>query len=260
MVSTVGPMPLRVLEHTRASARSRRADRARDASGGAPSRRSARTPRRPSPTTVSTSAQHALEIRRERFHRGAGMRSLDRAHAGGVMRGATVGKIVAIDRGEHDVLEAHEPDACARRSPAPRASSQPCGLPVSTAQKRQARVHTAPITMMRRRARVPALADVGTLRFLADGAQSVLAHDARTASNAAPLAQRRLAASGGLPPSAGRSTPPWRLHTVLDRGETLRGAVFFAAAHGRRGAWNDRDSLEFAHRNDSTGSRPFTRR
>ena len=28
------------------------------------------------------------------------------------------------------------------------ASSQPCGLPVSTAQKRQARVHTAPITMM----------------------------------------------------------------------------------------------------------------
>ena len=27
-------------------------------------------------------------------------------------------------------------------------SSQPCGLPVSTEQKRQARVHTAPMSMM----------------------------------------------------------------------------------------------------------------
>ena len=64
------------------------------------------------------------------------------------MRRAAVGQIIAIDGGQHHVVQPHELDGARGVLAAPRASSQPCGLPVSTAQKRQARVHTAPISMM----------------------------------------------------------------------------------------------------------------
>ncbi len=56
------------------------------------------------------------------------------------------------------------------------ASSQPCGLPVSTAQKRQARVQTAPMSMMVAVPGIPALTDVRALGFFADGREPMFFH------------------------------------------------------------------------------------
>src|SRR6478736_6086752 len=86
------------------------------------------------------------------------------------------------------------------------ASSQPCGLPVSTAQKRQARVHTLPMTMM---VAVPAFQHSPMLGHLASShtvARRCSRTTARTDSKPLP------AASGarnqeGLPASPRRSAP-----------------------------------------------------
>ena len=59
-------------------------------------------------------AQHALEIRRERFDGDVWRAPLDGANGFGVVPGAAIRQIVAIHRGEHDVLELHELDAARR--------------------------------------------------------------------------------------------------------------------------------------------------
>ncbi len=56
-------------------------------------------------------AQHALEIRRQRFDGDVRRAPLDGANGAGVVPGAAIRQIVAIHRGEHDVLELHELDA-----------------------------------------------------------------------------------------------------------------------------------------------------
>ena len=56
-------------------------------------------------------AQHALEIRRQRFDGDVRRAPLDGANRSGVVRGAAIRQVVAIHRGEHDVLELHELDA-----------------------------------------------------------------------------------------------------------------------------------------------------
>src|SRR5689334_5994560 len=79
------------------------------------------------------------------------------------------------------------------------ASSQPRGFPVSTEQKRHARVHTDPITMM---VAVPAFQHSPILGHLASS-HTVLRRCSRTflrtASNAAPLASGAFS-QRGLPP------------------------------------------------------------
>src|SRR5450631_2709097 len=86
------------------------------------------------------------------------------------------------------------------------ASSQPPGLPVSTAQKRQARVHTAPISMM---VPVPAFQHSPMFGHFASShtvARRCSRTMALTASKPAP-AGARARSQDGLPASIERSTP-----------------------------------------------------
>ena len=125
-------------------------------------------------------------------------------------------------------------------------SSQPRGLPVSTAQKRQARVQTAPISM---RVAVPAFQHSPMFGHFASSqtvARRCSRTVARTASNALPAgigarSQLRLAADGQ------RLRRGRGLDAVLDRGEALRGPVLVAAARLRLGRRHDGNAFEIAH-------------
>ena len=48
-------------------------------------------------------AEHAVEVGGQRFDRGLRVEALDRADAGGIVGGAAVIEVVAIDRGDHHV-------------------------------------------------------------------------------------------------------------------------------------------------------------
>ena len=102
------------------------------------------------------------------------------------------------------------------------ASSQPRGLPVSTEQKRQARVHTAPISMM---VAVPAFQHSPMFGHLASS-QTVAS---RCSMHVAADGGIALAAGRqGLQPArlAGRRRDGWhigaRLLAIADRRESLR--------------------------------------
>ena len=124
-------------------------------------------------------------------------------------------------------------------------SSQPRGLPVSTEQNRQARVHTAPINMM---VAVPAFQHSPMFGHFASS-HTVASRCSRTmfftALNPAP------AGSGariqrGLPHARRRLFGGARLLTVLDGGEALGSHVLLAAA-GRAGFRDDGNVLERRH-------------
>src|SRR5881227_578698 len=98
-------------------------------------------------------------------------------------------------------------------------SSQPCGLPVSTEQKRQARVHTDPISI---RVAVPAFQHSPMLGHLASS-QTVASRCSRTR----PLTRAKPAPVG----AAGGT-----LDAITYGGKALRRQVFLAAPRaGRRG-------------------------
>lgn len=110
-------------------------------------------------------------------------------------------------------------------------SSQPLGLPVSTAQKRQARVHTEPISMM---VAVPLLQHSPMLGQW-DSAHTVLSRCSATffftASKRSPpgiWARSHL----GLRPSSGLSSACWRAFMPsLMAVAPVFVAVFLAAGH-----------------------------
>ena len=190
--------------------------------------------------------KHALEIRRQRFDCGCGIQLLDLAYARSEVTRAAVGKIVAIDRGQHDVLQAHQlhgPGAVRGLvgiEPATRIAG------VDGAEAASTRAHRAH-QHQRRGARIPALADVRTLGLFAHGGKTVLAHGgahsverlARRHGRAQPL---RLA-TDRQGARSGRG-----LDAVLDRREALRGAVLVAAARLRLRCGYDRNAFEIAHR------------
>ena len=129
----------------------------------------------PLSTTVATSAEHTLEIGRERLDGSARVEPLDLTHAGCKVRRATIRQVVAIDRRQHDVLEAHQLHGArgvggfVGVEPAARVAG------VDGAETAGARAHLAH-QHDRRGARVPALADVRALGFLAHGGEAMVAH------------------------------------------------------------------------------------
>ena len=145
-------------------------------------------------------AQHALEIRRQRLDRGVGIESLDLADAGGEMRRAAVGQVVAIDRGEHHVLQLIS--CTVRRGVGRLLRIEPAAriAGVHGAEAAGARAHLAH-QHDRGRAGVPAFTDVRALGFLAHRGEPMLAHrlpDRVEPRPAAPPAVRR--SQAGLPP------------------------------------------------------------
>ena len=112
------------------------------------------------------------------------------------------------------------------------ASSQPRGLPVSTEQNRQARVHTAPINMI---VAVPAFQHSPMFGHLASS-QTVASRCSCTMSFTAPKPAPTGSCArihAGLRPVAG-ATRAARLLTVLDGGEALRRQVLLATANRTR--------------------------
>ena len=123
-------------------------------------------------------------------------------------------------------------------------SSQPRGLPVSTAQNRQARVHTSPINIS---VAVPAFQHSPMFGHFASS-QTVASRCSRTTlrtpSNAVP-AGIGARSHAGLRPGSMRHGGRCSLDAVLDRCEALRGAVLVAAARGAR--TDDGNAFEVAH-------------
>ena len=186
--------------------------------------------------------QCTLEVRGQGFDGRIRTAALDLADARGEVRGSAVRQVVAIDRSEHDIAQAHEFDGTRgvrgliRVEPSARIPgvdrTEPARASTDLAHQHQGRGTG-----------VPAFADVGTLRFLADRREAMLADrlphlvETRARRHGRPQpgglagGLRRVAAHGGLDP-------------VLDRDDALGGAVFLPAP---RGARHDRDALEFSH-------------
>ena len=119
-------------------------------------------------------------------------------------------------------------------------SSQPCGLPVSTAQNWQARVHTAPISIS---VAVP-LFQHSPMFGQIDSSHTVASRCARTVarkrSKRSPLGSRAFS-HGGLRLARRRLAIRARLDAVLDRSEPLLGLVLRSRS-SRRGCRGTRSS------------------
>ena len=87
-----------------------------------------------------------------------------------------IGQVVAVDRGDDHVRQAHLGHRRADTRGARRRRAAPAGR-CATLQKAQARVQTSPMIIMVACVYGPALADVGAGRLLADGVQAAVAHD-----------------------------------------------------------------------------------
>ena len=120
--------------------------------------------------------EHAGEIGCQRLDRGVWIALLDRPHGRRVMRRAAVRQVVPIDRREHHVLEPHELDRARHVlrllgiEPPPRIAgvdrAEAAGPGAYGAHEHDGGG-----------AGIPAFADVGALRLLADGAQPMIAND-----------------------------------------------------------------------------------
>ena len=92
-------------------------------------------------------ARHAEEVRRQRLYRSLWVELPDAPHTGGIMPCPPSGRssrLTEVRTTYFSFISCTERAACSGSA----ASSQPFGLPVLTEQKRQARVHTSPISMM----------------------------------------------------------------------------------------------------------------
>ena len=174
----------------RGSAGSRRADRAPDASGARRSRRSAQTHRAPSPARCPHPRDTPAKSGVSASTAVCGVRALDGADGRRIVRRAAVRQVVAVDRGEHDVVQAHQLDRAGDVlgllgiEPAARIAG------IDRAEAASARAHR-PHQHDGGGAGVPAFADVRALGLLADGAQTVLAHDVLDGLEARAARQRR---------------------------------------------------------------------
>ncbi len=117
----------------------------------------------------------AQEVRRQHLDRGSGRGGADGADHRGEMRRAAVRQIVAIDRGDDDMLETQLGDGVGDPLRLVRVESagQP-GLDVAEGAGARAGVahdHHGGVLLR------PALADIGAAGLLADGDEAVLAHD-----------------------------------------------------------------------------------
>ncbi len=175
----------------------------------------------------------AGKIRGQRLDRGLRHARMDRAHAGRVMRGAAVGEVVAVDRGQHHVFEIHQRD---RIGDVARFGMIEPALRIAGADRAEparARAHLAH-QHQGRGAAAPAFADVRAFRFGADRVQLVAAHDVthflELAATRQPHAQpRRLALD------AAHQAVGVRADAVLDRAHAVGGDVFAAALGRGRG-------------------------
>jgi hypothetical protein len=172
--------------------------------------------------------EHTLKIGRQRLDRRARPQALDRAHGGCVVGGAAVRQIIAIDRGQHDVVELHQIDrACDILGffgvePAARVAgidgTEPAGARADCSHEHD-----------RRRARVPALADIRAFRLFADRAQAMLFDDFLDGRKSRAACEGR-AQPRGFAARRGRCRRSGALDAVLDRGKALGGRVLLAAA------------------------------
>ena len=120
--------------------------------------------------------QAALEIGDQHFHRAAGVQLTDAPDDHGEDRRAAVLAVIAVDRGDHGVLQIHRLDRLGhalRLQPIQRRG--PAALDIAEAAG--ARAHIAE-HQKGGRARAPAFAHIGAHRFFADGVQRLGAHQA----------------------------------------------------------------------------------
>ena len=184
--------------------------------------------------------QAALEIRRQCLDRGCGAELFDRTYAGREVGGATIGKVVPVDRCQHDILESHQLHrTCAVRrliliEPAMRIASvhraEAAGARTDRAHQHQCRC-----------SRVPAFTDVRTLRFFANGREAMLLHQCTHAVELCARGHRRPEPLRFATHDE-RVSRSRRLDAVFDCRETLGSSVLLSAT-GR----DDRNAFELAH-------------
>ena len=175
--------------------------------------------------------RHALEIGHQGLDGGLGHQRLDLPDCGREMRSAPIGQIVAVDRGEHHIAQAHELYGARRIArlfriePAARVAgvdgAEATGPRADLAHQHQGR-----------RAGVPTLADVRAFRLFTDRGEAVLAHRLTHDLVAGAAGERR------LEPTRLATRHPdrcggGRLDAVSDRIEALWGAIFQAARRAR---------------------------
>ena len=175
--------------------------------------------------------RHPLEIGHQSLDGGLWHQRLDLPHRGREMCSAPVGQIVAVDRGEHHITEAHELYGARRIArlfriePATRVAgvdgAEATGPRADLAHQHQGR-----------RAGVPTFADVWAFRLFTDCGEAVLAHRLAHDLVTGATGERR------LEPTRLATRHPdrcggGRLDAVADRVEALWGAIFQAARRAR---------------------------
>ena len=155
---------------------------------------------------------------------------------------AVIGQVVTVNgRQNHITLRPHQRHGLRRMLRARPGSSQPAGLPVSTAQKRQARVQTLPISIS---VAVP-LFQHSPMFGQMDSSQTVLRRCSRTlrrtAAKAGPVGQLRPQPVGlALRAGTSAASPRRAVDAVLHGAEARLSTVLLAAA-------DDGYAFEFVH-------------
>jgi hypothetical protein len=139
-----------------------------------------------------------LEIRYQHFDAALGPPRMDGAHRGRERAGAEVLEVITIDRGDDDVVELHGVDGVGELIGLLRIKGEGRAMR-HVAVGARARADVAH-DHERRRAVVPALADVGAVRFLADRMQTEVAHQALDAHVALRAGRANLQPVGLLRP------------------------------------------------------------
>ncbi len=173
--------------------------------------------------------QAAGKIRGQGLDRRVRIAALYGTHAGCVMAGTPVRQIIPINGCQHHILQPHELHGTGRMLRLVRI--QPAA--------RIARVHRTELARpgadgthqhQRRRAVVPALTDIGTDGFLANGAQAMLAHGSAHALKNLAAGVLRFQ-PGGFAIRLDLLPQPVALDAVLDGGKSLGRCVLVTRRH-----------------------------
>jgi hypothetical protein len=189
----------------------------------------------------------ALEVRRQRFYRRAGIEPLDFANAGREMCRTAISQIVAVHGCQHHVLQAHQLHGmCAiARFVAIQPAMRVAGIDGAEATRASAdRAHEH----QGRSACIPALADVRTLGFLADGGKPMLLYRRLDGIEAGARGHPR-SQPLGFASRNDRFGMCRSLDAILDRSESLQGAVLVAATRRWRSrrTGDDGNTFELIH-------------
>ena len=176
----------------------------------------------------------ALEVGRQGLHRGVGHAAVDGADAGGVVAGAQVGQVVAVDRGQHHIAQIHQRHGVGHVGRLPRVQPALGVAGVDRAELAGARAHRTH-QHQGGGAAAPAFGDVGALGFGAHGGQPVRLHD---------LHHVLVLGAGGQ-----AHAQPRRLGPGV--GQVAQGAGLDAVQHGARAV--DGDDLAAGHRTWGAG-------